>query len=127
MIWGCSSGFLKDLGDFDPVGTPYHYMVAGWYANSIHPRSITDYLPAYSPSLVANLWDVTDRDIDTFSQTVLSKVGLDTITTPSLTTLKGPRNLTQAIAESRDVCHLRYLNGAAPVVYGIPVRFSPVP
>lgn len=30
MLWGCSSGLLKDQGDFDPVGTPYHYMIAGW-------------------------------------------------------------------------------------------------
>lgn len=30
MLWGCSSGMLREQGDFDPVGTPYHYMVAGW-------------------------------------------------------------------------------------------------
>jgi len=29
--------------------------------------------------------------------------------------------LTRALAESRDVTILRYLNGAAPVAYGIPV------
>lgn len=31
MLWGCSSGAMKDMGDFDRVGTPYNYMVAGWY------------------------------------------------------------------------------------------------
>jgi separase len=30
MLFGCSSGFLKDMGEFDRVGTPYHYMLAGW-------------------------------------------------------------------------------------------------
>ncbi|KAK3719543.1 separin protein [Vermiconidia calcicola] len=31
------------------------------------------------------------------------------------------RSLIEAVAKSRDVCYLRYLNGAAPVVYGVPV------
>ena len=30
MLWGCSSGALKHMGDFDRVGTPYNYMLAGW-------------------------------------------------------------------------------------------------
>lgn len=30
MLWGCSSGAMKDMGDFDRVGTPYNYMLAGW-------------------------------------------------------------------------------------------------
>lgn len=30
MLWGCSSGALKEMGDFDRVGTPYNYMLAGW-------------------------------------------------------------------------------------------------
>lgn len=33
----------------------------------------------------------------------------------------GQKSLSAAVAESRDVCYLRYLNGAAAVVYGIPV------
>jgi separase len=30
MLWGCSSGVLREMGDFDRVGTPYNYMLAGW-------------------------------------------------------------------------------------------------
>lgn len=30
MLWGCSSGALKEMGDFDRTGTPYNYMLAGW-------------------------------------------------------------------------------------------------
>jgi separase len=30
MLWGCSSGVLRNMGEFDPVGTPYDYMLAGW-------------------------------------------------------------------------------------------------
>ncbi|KAK1811880.1 separin protein [Friedmanniomyces endolithicus] len=31
------------------------------------------------------------------------------------------RSLVEAVARSRDACYLKYLNGAAPVVYGVPV------
>ncbi|KAK4545425.1 hypothetical protein LTR36_002775 [Oleoguttula mirabilis] len=31
------------------------------------------------------------------------------------------KSLVEAVARSRDACYLRYLNGAAPVVYGVPV------
>ena len=30
MLWGCSSGTLKYMGEFDRTGTPYNYMLAGW-------------------------------------------------------------------------------------------------
>ncbi|KAF2158923.1 hypothetical protein M409DRAFT_71401 [Zasmidium cellare ATCC 36951] len=33
----------------------------------------------------------------------------------------GKQSLVEAVARSRDACYLRYLNGAAPVVYGVPV------
>lgn len=30
MLWGCSSGTLREMGDFDRTGTPNSYFVAGW-------------------------------------------------------------------------------------------------
>ncbi|KAF8623369.1 hypothetical protein AX17_007447 [Amanita inopinata Kibby_2008] len=30
MLWGCSSGALREMGDFDRTGTPNSYLVAGW-------------------------------------------------------------------------------------------------
>lgn len=30
MLWGCSSGALKDMGELDRVGTPWNYILAGW-------------------------------------------------------------------------------------------------
>lgn len=76
----------------------------------------------FSPTLVANLWDVTDRDIDKFSQAVFDKVHLTKDRVASWT--PGPRpgetSIVAAVARSRDVCKLKYLTGAAPVVYGIP-------
>lgn len=71
-----------------------------------------------SPTLVANLWDVTDKDIDKFSQSVFDKLSLN-----SMKEKRSGNNKTSivaAVAQSRDSCKLKYLTGAAPVVYGIP-------
>ncbi|KAL1916055.1 uncharacterized protein VTP21DRAFT_6059 [Calcarisporiella thermophila] len=94
LLIGCSSGRLKPAGDLDPWGNSMNYMLAG------------------CPALVANLWDVTDRDIDRFSRKLLSAWGIEGHT---------GRSLAEAVCNAREECTLRYLNGAAPVVYGIPV------
>ena len=128
LLMGCSSGALNQGGEFEPYGTPMNYMLAG------------------CPALLATLWDVTDKDIDKFSYDVLQKWGLwggaapnppvpnsspvkktagkrgrKDITCPENSTNATSVSLDQAVATSRDSCKLRYLNGAAPVVYGIPV------
>jgi len=95
-LMGCSSGALKDAGEFEPYGMPTNYLVAG------------------CPAILANLWDVTDKDIDRFTKDTLEKWGL-----------LGARrkqgvSLVEAVASARGKCVLGYLNGAAPVVYGIP-------
>jgi hypothetical protein len=84
--------------------------------------SITkDLLRLLSPTLVANLWDVTDRDIDKFSQAVFDKLQLDPAHVKKWKNIEdGKTSLMDAVATSRDVCKLKYLIGAAPVVYGIP-------
>jgi separase len=70
---------------------------------------------------VANLWDVTDRDIDIFSQSVFDKLQLTVDGVSSWTAAKeGKTSLVAAVAQSRTSCKLKYLTGAAPVVYGIP-------
>ena len=122
MLWGCSSGNLKDMGDFDRLGTPYHYMLAGWWVFLIIPPTRVIHLLILSPSLVANLWDVTDRDIDKFSQSVFDKLLLNANGVKQWTEGRrdGEISVVNAVATSRDVCKLKYLTGAAPVVYGIP-------
>jgi separase len=50
---GCSSGTLQCKGSYAPRGAPLSYLSAG------------------SPSVVANLWDVSDKDIDRFSKVLL--------------------------------------------------------
>jgi hypothetical protein len=50
MLWGCSSGSLKEMGDFDRVGTPFNYMLAGWYVASFFSPELlcSDYSPPYA-------------------------------------------------------------------------------
>ncbi|KMP04875.1 separin [Coccidioides immitis RMSCC 2394] len=124
FLMGCSSGAMIEAGEFEPYGTPWNYMQAG------------------SPALVATLWDVTDKDIDRFAEGVFKQWGLFSSEeeNPGLGRLSrkngkmadnsesglgleepGSVGLDTAVARSRDACILKYLNGAAPVVYGVPV------
>ena len=130
LLMGCSSGTLTEAGEYEAYGTPMDYMQAG------------------CPALLATLWDVTDKDIDRFSMEVLQKwglfkepnVALTSSPTKKSTKQKGKMkvgarelvaerkgssmSLDSAVALSRDSCYLKYLNGAAPVVYGVPVYLS---
>lgn len=109
LLLGCSSGALKDTGEFEPYGMPINYLLGG------------------CPSMVATLWDVTDKDIDRFSKDVFNRWGLFSgrgnskkgreVETPNA-------SLVEAVAKGRESCVLKYLNGAAPVVYGIPAYLS---
>ncbi|PWY96341.1 separin [Aspergillus sclerotioniger CBS 115572] len=98
FLMGCSSGALTEAGEYEPYGTPLNYLHAG------------------SPALVATLWDVTDKDIDRFAKSTLEKWGL-------VGSLEGAVALDDAVCQSRQACVLKYLNGAAPVIYGIPAVF----
>ena len=124
MLWGCSSGLLRDMGEFDRIGTPYNYMLAGWWVIlfALLFVCIPNRFDGCSPTLIANLWDVTDRDIDKLTQAVFDKMRL----TPDARRDKPDESETdgisivRALAEAREVCKLKYITGAAPVVYGIP-------
>ena len=53
LLMGCSSGSLTLQGSYAPQGVPLSYLLAG------------------SPAIVANLWEVTDKDIDRFGKAML--------------------------------------------------------
>eukprot|EP00050_Salpingoeca_kvevrii_P016450 m.55550 g.55550 ORF g.55550 m.55550 type:complete len:925 (+) comp6941_c0_seq2:107-2881(+) len=93
LLMGCSSGLLQPMGVFDPCGMALEFLSAG------------------SPAVVANLWDVTDGDIDRFCQQVVGEM---------MDSISGSRDLGSIIANCRSVCKCKYLVGAAPVVYGLP-------
>jgi separase len=122
ILMGCSSGALNDAGDFQPYGPPIDYMLAG------------------CPSLVATLWDVTDKDIDRFAKTMLERWGLfnpQELGNGQATDGRGKRmrkaqeslvseevSLVEAVTKARKACNFRYLTAASVCVYGIPVYFK---
>lgn len=130
LLMGCSSGRLSATGHYEAVGVALAY------------------LAAESPLVIANLWDVTDRDIDRFSSAVLQRWLHTTVPPPtdtasssnSSSVLPSARSAEQAnprgvfspcdetddvemsaaVAAARDSCRLPHLIGAAPVCYGLP-------
>lgn len=93
LLLGCLSGAFRHHGSLEPTSNVFNWIAGG------------------SPLVVANLWDVTDKDIDNFSMGVFSESGI----------FGGSRDICEAVATSRDRCVLKYLNGGAPVVYGLPL------
>jgi separase len=96
LLMGCSSGHLENCGEFEPTGVCASFLLAG------------------CPAAIGNLWDVTDKDIDRFTESLLRAWATSC-----------PRTgLGEAIAPSREVCKLRMLTGCAPVYYGLPLNLS---
>jgi len=95
LLMGCSSGKLRERGDFEPHGIALEYLYAG------------------APAVVANLWDITDRDLDGATEHLLQEWRDND---------SGSTGLLHAVATARETCRLKYLNGAALVVYGQNVR-----
>ncbi|KAK9236358.1 peptidase family C50-domain-containing protein [Lipomyces kononenkoae] len=108
FLLGCSSGALHKSGNFEPWGTPMNYLIAG------------------CPLLVANLWDVTDKDIDRFSHEMFRLCGLYDLASKKTKgkVLAAKYSIGEAIAKAREICNLKYLNGAAPVLYGVPLELA---
>jgi separase len=123
FLMGCSSGKMVECGEYESYGVPWAYMHAG------------------SMAVVGTLWDVTDRDIDRFAVRVLREWGLVDVKEEeevkgkekgkkrdvreagkeSKRKGKGLVALDEAVNRGREACVLRYLNGAAVVMYGLPV------
>ena len=72
------------------------------------------------PTAVANLWDVTDRDIDRFAMALLGKWLPADVEAADEDGGAHSLCISRSVAQSRDVCRLPHLIGAAPVCYGIP-------
>lgn len=97
LLMGCSSCAFQENGKLPTTS------------------NISDWLAHGSPTVVANLWDVTDKDIDLFTMSMLEKWGvIDN---------SRRRDLSDAVRTGREKCILKYLNGAAPVVYGLPLFY----
>jgi|TARA_X000000368_G_scaffold407550_1_gene387122 separase len=96
ILMGCSSGALVSQEDIGLDGIVFSYLLAG------------------TPSVVANLWDVTDKDIDRFSSALVG-AWFKHADLPVYSTLSS------SVSLARTQCQLQFLTGAAPVVYGLPV------
>ncbi|XP_064330418.1 separin isoform X1 [Phalacrocorax carbo] len=93
LLFGCSSAALAVRGSLEGSGIVLKYIMAG------------------CPLVLGNLWDVTDRDIDRYAQALLQGW------------LRGGSGapLLSYVAQARQAPKLKYLIGAAPVAYGLPV------
>ena len=82
-------------------------------------RFIAREVPAGAPLVVANLWDVTDKDLDRFTLAVVEELFLS-----SASDAAGPdADVLRVVARSRSVCKLPRIVGAAPVCWGgLPIR-----
>ncbi|KAH6605161.1 cell division-associated bimb [Trichoderma cornu-damae] len=129
FLMGCSSAALTDAGEFECYGPVWNYMMAG------------------CPAVVGTLWDVTDRDIDRFAGKTFEEWGLfprgtfdgagasskgkskakghaeeaDELSRHESDGTPDNASLAEAVAKARNACRFKYLNGAAVVLYGIPV------
>lgn len=98
LLIGCSSGYLQNNGILESNGNVYNWLLCG------------------ASMILVNLWNVTDKDIDTFSLSVFEKWGLF-----NKENKESVQNISLAVNSSRDCCILNFLNGAAPIVYGLPL------
>ncbi len=85
----------------------------------------------FSPCVVGNLWDVTDRDIDRFTEEFLQswlncdngkKLNIDDSSDDLTNELNN--NICVHLIKARLACKMSHLNGSAPVIYGLPVVFE---
>ncbi|XP_037535521.1 separin [Nematolebias whitei] len=96
LLFGCSSAALAVRGNQEGQGIVLNYLVAG------------------CPFILGSLWDVTDRDIDRFTKALLE----------SWLSAGPGAPLLDHMGSSRQATHLKYLIGAAPIVYGLPVHLQ---
>nr|CCA22275.1 separin putative [Albugo laibachii Nc14] len=96
LLFGCSSGRVKQEGIFGPDGAVISYLRVG------------------SPCVLAMLWDVTDKDVDRLSLALITDWLLK----------KPTESLSSVLERSRRVCKLQHLNGLAAVCYGLPVHVA---
>ncbi|XP_051045973.1 separin [Phodopus roborovskii] len=96
LLFGCSSAALAVHGNLEGAGIVLKYIMAG------------------CPLFLGNLWDVTDRDIDRYTEALLQGwLGA------------GPgAPLLYYVSQARQAPRLKYLIGAAPVAYGLPVSLQ---
>ncbi|KAF2677766.1 hypothetical protein K458DRAFT_377739 [Lentithecium fluviatile CBS 122367] len=103
FLFGYSSVHLSDNSIYEPSGMLASYLTAG------------------APAVVGMLWDVTDKDCDRCAVKAARSADESPNESGGAREWRRGVGLDEAVKEARKECVLRYLNGAAAVVYGIPV------
>ncbi|CAL1536761.1 unnamed protein product, partial [Lymnaea stagnalis] len=96
VVMGCSSGRLDYKPRLDGDGGPLYFLLAG------------------CPTVMGNLWVVTDKDIDKFTLKLVTEWMAQDRPVP----------LSDLLKQARQVCRLVGLNGFAPVIYGLPIMMN---
>lgn len=108
VLMGCSSARLFQHGCFEASGYILTLLLMG------------------CPFVMGNLWDVTDRDIDKFSINLfrcwLSKS--TALPKNEENEVRSRASYLEGMSGCRKCCKLPYLNGAAPVCYGVPCALN---
>uniref|UniRef100_A0A8R1DQB2 separase n=2 Tax=Caenorhabditis japonica TaxID=281687 RepID=A0A8R1DQB2_CAEJA len=86
--------------------------------------ALLDYAMAKCPLIVGCLWTVTDGEIDRFLMRMVDDCFEQT---RNVTGVDKLRQLAEAMHEARSKAKLKYLTGAAVVMYGLPVVSKTVP
>lgn len=106
LIIGCSSAALSNQDQMvESFGSSYYFLING------------------CPTYLGCLWNVTDRDIDRFADRLLKHTFKIYDQDDVKTNVEKCKSITKAVALSRNVCKLKYLNGSAPVIRGLPINF----
>ncbi|KZF25059.1 hypothetical protein L228DRAFT_280329 [Xylona heveae TC161] len=153
FLMGCSSGNLTETGEFEPYGTPISYMQAGSPALVATLWDVTDKDIDRFASGTLERWGLLSQGacqikphpkqpkrrsggVSTVPQSSSSSstssrraMGMTSAKSKAAKAAMGEKpkkkeSLVRAVAQARNDCYLRYLNGAAPVVYGVPVYLS---
>jgi len=134
LLFGCSSVSLQEAGQFEPYGTPKSYLAAGSPAVLGSLWDVTDGDVDKFAAGVLERWGLLERGACAVEvvavgagksrggkkvKVVKKEKGKEK--SGRVVDSMGKMSLSDAVAQSRQECYLRYLNGAAMVVYGVPV------
>jgi separase len=144
-LMGCSSAVVLENGVFEPDGMALAYITAGSPAVVGTLWDVTDKdcdRASVKAGELWGLWDIPgetgskvakgkDKDVEKprngtvaarrklFEEKQPIDIRMKRCVSPE--PVKRKMDLSKAIARSREVCYLKYLNGAALVTYGVPV------
>ncbi|KAL9116752.1 MAG: hypothetical protein Q9187_006719 [Circinaria calcarea] len=137
LLMGCSSAKLKEEGSYEPHGVVKSYLMAGAPAVVGCLWDVTDRDVDRWGMECLTRWGLFGEEAQASLEPVGEKKKNDAKATKARgksrireareqpndqsRSGRGKVSLDQAVALGREKCYFRYLNGAAPVVYGVPI------